>query len=61
MNPKAERNLKYEVYTFFKRYYSANLMSVVILHNSDIEKLEEIALEKFIHIPNKNIPQTVYR
>ena len=27
----------------------------------DASKLEEIALNKFIHIPNKNIPQTIYR
>ena len=61
VDPKSNKNLKYEVYTFFKRYYSANLMSVCILHNADMEKLEEIAAEKFSLIPNKNIPQTIYR
>ncbi|XP_023335027.1 insulin-degrading enzyme isoform X2 [Eurytemora carolleeae] len=36
-------------------------MSICIIHNASIEKLEEIATEKFLLIPNKNIPQNIYR
>ncbi len=35
--------------------------AVCLLHNADINKLEEIAMEKLILIPNKNIPLTIYR
>ena len=53
--------MKYEVYSFYKLHYSANLMAVCLLHNADLEKLQEIAVEKLIVIPNKNVPKTLYR
>ena len=61
VDPKSNKNLKYEVFHFFKRQYSANLMSFCLIHNADLQKLEEIAVEKLSVIPNKNIPQTIWR
>ena len=61
VDSKSGRNLKYEVYSFYKLHYSANLMAVCLLHNADLEKLQEIAVEKLIVIPNKNVPKTLYR
>ena len=78
VDPKSNRNLKYELYNFFKRQYSANLMSFCLIHNADLQKLEEIAVgkqeniyiclfsmntvtEKLSVIPNKNVPQTIWR
>ena len=80
VDPKSNKNLKYEVFNFFKRQYSANLMSFCLIHNADLQKLEEIAVgrlsrycndvdvimlisfaEKLSIIPNKNIPQTIWR
>ena len=49
------------MYSFYKLHYSANLMAVCLLHNADLEKLQEIAVEKLIVIPNKNVPKTLYR
>ena len=48
VDPKSNKNLKYEVFHFFKRQYSANLMSFCLIHNADIQKLEEIAVGKEI-------------
>ena len=61
VDPKSGRNLKYEVFNFWKRQYSANLMSVCLVHNAELAKLQEIALEKLSLIPNKNIPRTIWR
>ena len=47
VDPKSNKNLKYEVFNFFKRQYSANLMTVCIIHNADLQKIEEIAVGKF--------------
>ena len=44
VDPKSNKNLKYELYNFFKRQYSANLMSFCLIHNADLQKLEEIAV-----------------
>jgi secreted Zn-dependent insulinase-like peptidase len=49
------------VFNFFKRQYSANLMTVCLIHNASLQKLEEIALEKLSLIPNKNVPQTIWQ
>ena len=44
VDPKSNKNLKYEAFNFFKRQYSANLMSFCLIHNVDLQKLEEIAV-----------------
>ena len=41
VDSKSGKNLKYEVYSFYKLHYSANLMAVCLLHNADLEKLQE--------------------
>ena len=48
VDPKSNKNLKYEAFNFFKRQYSANLMSFCLIHNADLQKLEEIAVGKTI-------------
>ena len=48
VDPKSNKNLKYEAFNFFKRQYSANLMSFCLIHNVDLQKLEEIAVGKKI-------------
>lgn len=39
---------------FYQRYYSANLMSLVIYGKQDLDSLERLAREKFSAIPNRN-------
>jgi insulysin len=39
--------------TFYNEHYSANLMKLVIVGNYTLEELEEIAIKKFVDIPNK--------
>ena len=58
--PEGSHNLRYELYTFFKANYSANLMTVCLLHNESLERMEEVAKEHFLRISNKNIPETIW-
>ena len=56
----ADRNLRYELFTFFKTNYSANLMSVCLIHNKNLDDMEEMAKLYFLSIPNKNIPERIW-
>ena len=45
-----DRNLKYELFTFFKTNYSANLVTVCLIHPRELDQLERIAKENFLRI-----------
>ena len=49
-----------ELRSFYLKYYSANLMKLVILGNRTIDELEKLATEKFINVTNvfKIAPQS---
>jgi hypothetical protein len=55
-----KRNLRYELHTFWKQNYSANLMTVCLIHNESLDRLEEMAKEHFLPIRNKNIPEMIW-
>ena len=56
----SDRNLRYELFTFFKTNYSGNLMSVCLIHNKNLDEMEELAKLFFLSIPNKNIPERIW-
>ena len=35
-------------------------MTVCLLHNESLERMEEVAKEHFLRISNKNIPETIW-
>ena len=51
-----------ELRNFYLKYYSANLMKLVLLGNNTIEELEKLATDKFTNITNtfKLAPQCDY-
>lgn len=59
--PKAAgSNIRDMMIAFYKKYYSANLMSVVIYGNSSLDELQKWAVEKFSGIPNHDFPRCTY-
>lgn len=59
--PKAAgSNIRDMMIAFYKKYYSANLMSVVIYGNSSLDELQKWAVEKFSDIPNHDFPRCTY-
>jgi len=55
-NPiKEGLNVSQALQNFFKKYYSSNLMSLVVLHNKPLDEMEAIIKETFSKIPNKNL------
>ena len=55
-----KRNLRYELYNFWKHNYSANLMCACLVHDESLDRMEEIAKENFLAIGNKNIPERIW-
>lgn len=49
-----------EMQNFFDRYYSANLMSGVVILNQPIDDVEKLVKETFSQIPNNNRQQPKY-
>ena len=56
----SDRNLRYELFTFFKTNYSANLMSVCLVHNQPLDVMEDLAIKVFSPVQNKNIPERIW-
>ncbi|XP_071749609.1 insulin-degrading enzyme isoform X2 [Lepeophtheirus salmonis] len=54
------RNLRYEIYNFYKSNYSANLMTVCLIHSGSLDEMEESAQSLFSVIVNKNIPECIW-
>ncbi len=48
-------NIRDELITFHGKYYSANLMNLVILSPSSLETMQEYVEEMFTGVPNKNL------
>lgn len=48
-------NIREMMIDFYKKYYSANLMTVSIYGKESLDILQEWAIEKFSKIPNKNL------
>ena len=55
-----KRNLRYELYNFWKHNYSANLMCACLVHDESLDRMEEIAKAHFLAIGNKNIPERIW-
>ena len=51
-------NVREELVKFYEKYYSANLMKLVILGKETLEKLENYVRELFEPVPNRNSPPT---
>ena len=53
-------NIREELIKFYNKYYVANNMQLVLLHNESISKMEEL-LHLFINIPmSENIQQSIF-
>jgi insulysin len=48
-------NIRNKLIDFYNKYYSANIMNLVIIGNHSIEHLEKMVISSFSDIPNKNI------
>ncbi|MGN0922486.1 MAG: insulinase family protein [Cellvibrio sp.] len=49
-----DSKLQDALWSFYNRYYSANLMKLVLVSNEPIEKLEAMVNEYFSAVPNRN-------
>lgn len=47
-------NIRDVLIEFYNRYYSANLMRLVVYGRESLEKLESMVVTKFVHVPNRN-------
>ena len=57
LKPVLKNNL---VKTFYDKYYSANIMTLVVLSNHSLKDLEKMVVKIFSDIPNKKINHTYY-
>ena len=48
------RNFRDDLVGFYQHYYSANLMTLVVLGNRKLDDLQKIVESRFVQIPNKN-------
>lgn len=55
LSDKAESVLYQEMKNFYQKYYTANLMSVVIVGKSDLNQLEKLANKHFVEIKNLDL------
>lgn len=53
-------SIREDLLRFYEKYYSANLMRLVIYSEKDLETQEKIVTEMFSEIPNKNIERPKY-
>ncbi len=51
----SKSNIRNILIDFYEKYYSANIMKLVILSNISLEMIEPIIIKIFSEIPNKNI------
>ena len=49
-------SIRDDLIKFYNKYYSANLMKLIVYSDEKIETLESWVKEFFIHIKNKNLP-----
>lgn len=49
-------NIRDELLKFHEKYYSANIMKLVILGKESLDQLTQWVVEKFSAIKNKNVP-----
>lgn len=52
---KRGQNVRDELLKFHKRYYSANVMKLVVLGRESLDQLTDYVVDKFSPVPNKNI------
>ena len=56
-NPaKLGLNIRDELLKFHNKYYSANIMKLVVLGKESLDQLSQWVIEKFSAVKNKNIP-----
>lgn len=56
-NPiKQGLNIRDELLKFHEKYYSANIMKLVVLGKEPLDQLTQWVIEKFSAIKNKNVP-----
>ncbi|KRW98169.1 Metalloenzyme, LuxS/M16 peptidase-like protein [Pseudocohnilembus persalinus] len=53
-------NIRDDLLKFYEKYYSANLMKLVVNSNESIEEIEKSVIEKFSPIVNKNYQRQSY-
>ncbi|EGR31622.1 insulin-degrading enzyme, putative [Ichthyophthirius multifiliis] len=53
--------IRQDLIDFYEKYYSSNLMNLVIYGVDDIQILQKWAIDYFQEIPNKNIQRPIYQ
>lgn len=48
------RNIRDDLVGFYQHYYSANLMTLVVIGNHRLDDLQKMVESRFVQIPNKN-------
>jgi insulysin len=54
-----KKNIRDILFDLYNKYYSANLMKLVVLSNIDIETMEKIIIKHFSKIKNKNVSRPI--
>ena len=47
-----------ELRLFYERYYSSNLMNLVLVSRASLDELEAMAVENFKDVLNRDLPRT---
>lgn len=47
-------NIRDDLLAFYQHYYSANLMTLVVLSNRKLDDLQKMVESRFVQVPNKN-------
>ena len=47
--------------TFYNQHYSANIMTLAVLGRESLDQLEQMVVERFAHIPDRDVPIQLFR
>lgn len=53
---KNKLNILEELELYFNKYYSGNLMNIILISNHSCEYMEKIVKENFLHVKNNRLP-----
>lgn len=55
INSEQHGSLRQQLLTFYDRYYSANIMTLVVVGKESLDELESMIEQRFTAVPNKNV------
>lgn len=54
------KDIREQLIKFYEKYYSANLMKLVVLTNMSLDQMEKMVKEKFSAVKNKDVKRMIY-